>query len=95
MAIASGTQGTCSWNIDDNGKLTIKPTNGSSGDLQFDNPIALNYNPYPWGAYASQITSVVLSGSISNTPTVYFSVDNNFQSMFSYCTKLTSVSGLG
>lgn len=95
MAIASGTQGTCSWNIDDNGKLTIKPTSGSSGDLQFDNPIALDYNPYPWGAYASRITSVVLSGSISNTPTLYFSVDNNFQSMFSYCTKLTSVSGLG
>lgn len=95
MAIASGTQGTCSWNIDDNGKLTIKPTSGSSGDLQFGVPISLDSNPYPWGTYASRITSVVLSGSISNTPTEFFTVDNDFNSMFSYCTKLTSVSGLG
>ena len=50
MAIASGTQGTCSWNIDDNGKLTIKPTSGSNGDLQFDPSFVyfIDYSKYPW-----------------------------------------------
>ena len=67
MAIASGTQGTCSWNIDNNGKLTIKPTSGSSGDLQFDSRYANWYNltqtdlRWPWYAYRVNITSVVLS----------------------------------
>lgn len=32
--IASGTSGTCTWEIDENGKLTIRPENGISGTLE-------------------------------------------------------------
>lgn len=102
MAIASGTQGTCSWNIDDNGKLTIKPTSGSSGDLQFNPTYAdwdntsldIKYH-WPWYAYRTNITSVVLSGSITNTYT-YWSTPSlgEFTAMFYGCSKLTDVSGL-
>lgn len=101
MAIASGTQGTCSWNIDDNGKLTIKPTSGSSGDLQFDSRYANWYDltqtdlRWPWYAYRINITSVVLSGSITNTYTFFGSpYSGEFTGMFYGCSKLTSVSGL-
>ncbi len=32
--LASGTSGTCTWEIDENGKLTIRPENGISGTLE-------------------------------------------------------------
>ena len=102
MAIASGTQGTCSWNIDDNGKLTIKPTSGSSGDLQFNPILADNFFDFtntqyrwPWYAYRTNITSVVLSGSITNTYTPWSTpYPGEFNGMFFGCNKLTGVSGL-
>lgn len=102
MAIASGTQGTCSWNIDDNGKLTIKPTSGSSGDLQFNSTYAdwgswTDNSQYfwPWYAYRTNITSVVLSGSITNTYTDWSTPSlGEFIGMFYDCSKLTNVSGL-
>lgn len=99
MAIASGTQGTCSWNIDDNGKLTIKPTSGSSGDLQFDTSFvySLSTKKYPWYDYRNNITSVVLSGSIANTYQ-YFgetTISGDFRYMFYECNKITNISGLG
>ena len=103
MAIASGTQGTCSWNIDDNGKLIIKPTSGSSGDLQFK-PIYADWSGawaddskyyWPWYAYRTNITSVVLSGSITNTYTSWDTpYSGEFTAMFFGCNKLASVSGL-
>lgn len=97
MAIASGTQGTCSWNIDDNGKLTIKPTSGSSGDLQFDPSFVyfIDNSKYPWYDYRANITSVVLSGSITNTYSHWgVSTSGDFQYIFAYCDHLTSISGL-
>lgn len=42
----SGTIGTCAWNIDSNGCLTIKPTNGSVGELPDQAPE--EYNTWPW-----------------------------------------------
>lgn len=95
MAIASGTQGTCSWNIDDNGKLTIKPTSGSSGDLQLDLSFFSSPSIYPWYNYRANITNVVLSGSITNTYTfLQTTVSGDFRYMFAYCDRLTSISGL-
>ena len=101
MAIASGTQGTCSWNIDDNGKLIIKPTSGSSGDLQFNSTYAAWSSwmdtefCWPWYAYRTNITSVVLSGSITNTYTDWSTPSlGEFTGMFYGCSKLTDVSGL-
>lgn len=97
MAIASGTQGTCSWNIDDNGKLTIKPTSGSSGDLKvsliFADP---SDTKWPWNAYRSRITSVALSGTLTNTYDEWgTSISGNFSYMFCNCDQLSNISGLG
>lgn len=98
MAIASGTQGTCSWNIDDNGKLTIKPTSGSSGDLQFNTTfVYFTDKTYPWYDYRNNITSVILSGSIANTYPSFggTTVSGDFSHMFYRCNKITNISGLG
>ena len=50
--IASGTNGTCSWVIDDDGVLTISPTDGVGGTL------AESTNNGPWYSYKNQITKV-------------------------------------
>ena len=95
MAIASGTQGTCSWNIDDNGKLIIKPTSGNSGDLQLDLSFFSSPSIYPWYNYRTNITNVVLSGSITNTYTfLQTTTSGDFRYMFAYCDRLTNISGL-
>lgn len=93
MAIASGTCGTCSWNIDDNGKLTIQPTSGSSGELTH---VFVTYiDPvYPWGQYAEQIKQVVISGNIT-TKTDFTEVSGEYHYMFYGYTNLTTIDGLG
>ena len=64
--IASGTNGTCNWVIDANGKLTISPQSGSSGILR-----ARNYLKYlsdccwDWHDYVDKITSATFSGEIT------------------------------
>lgn len=58
--IASGTNGTCTWSIDDNGELYIRPTNNNSGYIFLT---ALT-DDYPWTEYIEQITSIILTGSI-------------------------------
>lgn len=94
MAIASGTCGTCSWNIDDNGKLTIQPTSGSSGELEANWPL---FDPaYPWGQYAEQIKQVTISGNITTKIDIIGTiVSGNYQEMFCGYTNLTTVNGLG
>lgn len=96
MAIVSGTSGTCSWDIDNNGKLTIKPTSGSSGDLQIeDTYFRLNGADFPWYNYREQIKSIVLSGSIKTTYTFFGTTKSgNFSYMFEGCSNLIEISGL-
>lgn len=75
--IASGTCGTCSWVIDQNGVLTIKPTDGESGTL------ARVSSNTQWLEHCEQITSVVFKkGVIAN---------NNSSVLFDGCTNLTSI----
>ena len=62
MAIASGTNGTCTWSISDSGALTIRPTSGSSGYLLHS--WLHMANTWPWRDYADSVTSVSLSGTI-------------------------------
>lgn len=95
MAIASGTQGTCSWNIDDNGKLTIKPTSGSSGDLKVSLAFAdRSDTKWPWNTYRSRITSVALSGTLTNTYDHWGTISGSFSYMFCNCDQLSNISGL-
>lgn len=61
MAIASGTSGTCTWTISDEGTLTVRPTSGTSGYFvrnwwELGRP--------PWSAYYSRIKNVTLEGNI-------------------------------
>ena len=55
--IASGTEGTCAWTIDDNGVLTI-----GSGVISHT---ANSYFDWTWRPYLEQITAVDASASIS------------------------------
>ena len=58
--IASGTSGTCTWKIEDNGTLTVKPTNGTEGYFIRD-----FFGKEPsWIEYSMQIKNVVFTGSI-------------------------------
>ena len=59
--IASGTSGTCSWEISDSGVLEISPTNGVSGTLDsfgaFDDDVIAP----PWSEYTDSIVSVKIN----------------------------------
>ena len=55
--IASGTEGTCAWTIDDNGVLTI-----GSGVISHT---STHYFDWTWRPYLEQITAVDASASIS------------------------------
>ena len=56
--IASGTSGSCSWVIDDDGVLTIFPTDGVSGQLASVSGRGL------WFRYREQITKVEVSQGV-------------------------------
>lgn len=93
MAIASGTCGTCSWNIDNSGKLTIKPTSGSSGELA--SPYLMGH--WPWYTYKDSVITAVISGSITAKEDTSFGNPKigDFHSLFDDCANLVQVSGLG
>ena len=55
--IASGTSGTCSWVIDDDGVLTIRPSNGVEGTLQ-------STMRQSWYSQRSQIKEVKFEGKV-------------------------------
>lgn len=57
--IASGTNGGCTWVIDDDGNLVISPTNGTSGALE-------PYGFRPWGDYANDIKTVYAEPGVSS-----------------------------
>lgn len=60
MAIASGTSGTCTWTISDEGVLTVKPTSGTSG--YFVRGFLMG--KLAWSDYYNQIKSVSFEGDI-------------------------------
>ncbi len=62
--IASGTSGTCSWVIDSEGVLTIRPTDGVSGTLR------LTGNGI-WYDWREQITKVVIEQGVKATGNMY------------------------
>ena len=74
----SGTWGTCTWTIYEDGFMLVKPTNGESGTLANWN----NAAGVPWDAYRSEITSVKFQGEVIATSCSY---------MFRGCSNLTSI----
>lgn len=60
MTIASGTNGTCTWTIADNGAMTIRPTSGSSGVLHKPGTT----HDWEWNEYIDKIKSVSFSASV-------------------------------
>ena len=95
MAIASGTCGTCSWNIDDNGKLTIKPTSGSAGELLNNTQIMPTYE-WPWLEYAEHIMTAAISGTITTRYAfIGSSTYGKYDYFFYHAKNLIQVTGLG
>ena len=82
--IASGTSGTCTWVIDENGVLTISPTDGVSGTLRAWNPSASSQSMSspPWRSYATSVLKVVVEPGVST------SVMRNFFSGMSNVTEI-------
>lgn len=97
MTIASGTSGTSAWSIADDGKLTITPSSGNSGYILHG---WLGYNQlaaWPWHTYRSQVTSVVISGSLQiygRDMLGHEVVDGSAWDMFAEMENLRSVSGV-
>ncbi len=75
--IASGTSGTCTWVIDEEGNLVISPTSGEEGTLE-----DLSYRQPGWVTYASDIKTARFEGTIH-------AISCNY--MFNYCTSMNSV----
>lgn len=101
--IASGTSGTCSWVIDDDGLLTIYPTDGVSGTLEY------TWNGrWPWVGRDSVLNVIVDDGVkvLDNCDDFFRSLRNcisidargldisgvtNMSDVFSGCSKLKTV----
>ncbi len=92
---ANGTFGSCSWELDSFGNLTVSGS-GSTGNF--------NSDPQPWAAYADSISSIEVQSGITSLGKSVFanlsnvtyvslasSVTSIDQSAFYKCTSLTSV----
>ena len=104
-AAESGTNGTCSWVIDDNGVLTISPTDGVSGTFAY----AATSGNGPWFNYRSDIKKVVVNPGVKAGTScfrLFYCFSNctemdlnnldtsnvtNMNSMFNGCNILTSL----
>ncbi len=76
--IADGVCGTCTWSLDNTGKLTIKPLSGNKGELDS----WTHDEGAPWSGYRDSIKSVVVEKTVK-AKTCY--------AMFSMCDSLTTV----
>ena len=101
--IASGTNGTCSWVISDEGVLTISPTDGVEGTLGTPSGNG------PFYSYRNQITKVIVTDTVKTEnicSTLFYGLQNCTEmdlsgldtsnakvmsNMFSYCRTLTSL----
>lgn len=95
MAIASGTCGTCTWTISDDGVLTVRPTSSSSGNLDLGTKFTVDKTSWPWNSYRSQIIRIVLSGNITTSYNIFGrTFTGDYDSIFADCINLTSITGI-
>lgn len=76
---SSGTCGTCSWTLSEDGELVVKPTNGSEGTLQSFTSTSI----IPWYSKRTEIKSVRFEGKVKSG--LYLA------NMFEGCINLSSV----
>lgn len=71
--IASGISGSCSWVIDSDYVLTIKPTDGISGilDSYYGSNYSINSN-VPWYDYQTSITGVIIKEGVKTNTSCDF-----------------------
>ena len=74
----TGTCGTCTWTIYENGHMIIEPTEGETGTLSE----WTKWNGSPWCAYRDEITSVEFRGEVIASTCLY---------MFEGCFNLTAI----
>ena len=105
--IASGTIETCSWVIDDEGNLTVSPTNGVFGT------ISSNDGGSPWKNYKNDIKTIMFDPGVQITGTggeylfrelssvTTIDLSNvsteglrNMAYMFGLCSQLTTIKGI-
>ena len=95
MAIASGTLGTVTWTIADDGVLSIRPTSGNAGRMDTDFFMSRDW---PWRDYADSVTSVVFTGSITLRNQPFSSIAaysyGEATNMFYGMSSIVSLSGL-
>lgn len=94
MAIASGICGTCTWTISNDGVLTVRPTSGSSGNLDIGTQFGVGMSSWPWNSYRSQIIRIVLSGNITTSYSFMGTYTGNYSNIFKDCVNLVSISGI-
>lgn len=75
--VASGTSGGCTWTIDSEGTLTVRPTSGKGGTLADLDGSA------PWKAHAESIISARIMPGVSG--------GTSLDGLFAGCSKLRSV----
>ena len=83
----SGKWGTCDWNIDDDGVLTI--SGGVGGSTEFID--STDYSPYstaPWYQYKNKIKKINIEGNIT------FTEPTKLAGLFYDCTDLSEINGL-
>ena len=76
---SSGTCGTCSWALSEDGELVVKPTNGSEGTLQSFTSTSI----IPWYSKRTEIKSVRFEGKVKSG--LYLA------NMFEGCINLSSI----
>lgn len=76
---SSGTCGTCSWTLSEDGELVVKPTNGSEGTLQSFTSTSI----IPWYSKRTEIKSVRFEGKVKS--------GLHLANMFEGCINLSSV----
>lgn len=76
---SSGTCGTCSWTLSEDGELVVKPTNGSEGTLQSFTSISI----IPWYSKRTEIKSVKFEGKVKS--------GLHLANMFEGCINLSSI----
>lgn len=76
---SSGTCGTCSWTLSEDGELVVKPANGSEGTLQSFTSTSI----IPWYSKRTEIKSVRFEGKVKS--------GLHLANMFEGCINLSSV----
>ena len=85
----SGTSGTCTWQINTDGVLTLAPADGISGtlDTYYYGDTLAESTYAPWEDYASEITKLVIEEGVA--------ADTALDNAFANCSNLSAIEDIG